>query len=102
MIFSDTSALVRCHEPAAKDHARARNMLLREKHVACGLIQVEAVSTVVRRPGKDWRLRLHGRLDPCDRADAPVRRPARELCGCLTRRPLRAFGLAGGGERGPG
>jgi len=55
MIFWDTSALVRCYEPAAKGHARARNMLLREKHIACGLIQVEAVSAVVRRLGKDKR-----------------------------------------------
>jgi predicted nucleic acid-binding protein len=55
MIYWDTSALVLCYEPRAKDHSRARNLLLREKHVACALIQVEAVSAVVRRLGDDKR-----------------------------------------------
>jgi uncharacterized protein len=55
MIFWDTSALLRCYEPAGVGHSRARNFLLREKHLACSLIRVEAVSAVVRRFGRDQR-----------------------------------------------
>ena len=54
MIFWDTSALIRCYEASEPSHARAKNLLLREKgHGASVLIQIEAISGIRRRFARD-------------------------------------------------
>ena len=54
MIFWDTSALIRCYEAAELGHARAKNLLLREKgHVGSVLIRLEGVSAIRRRFAQD-------------------------------------------------
>lgn len=53
MIFWDTSALVKCYG-AETDHARALNLLTRQKgHKGCALLRIETVSSLVRRSGAD-------------------------------------------------
>jgi predicted nucleic acid-binding protein len=54
MIFWDTSALLRCYEGDQASHARARNLLLRERgHCSSALLRLEAVSGIRRRFGRD-------------------------------------------------
>lgn len=54
MIFWDTSALLRCYEGSQASHARAKNLLLRERgHCGSALLRIEAVSGIRRRFGRD-------------------------------------------------
>lgn len=54
MIFWDTSALIRCYESNESSHARAKNLLLREKgHGGSILIRIEAMSGIRRRFGRN-------------------------------------------------
>ena len=58
MIQWDTSALVKCYAALEKGHARARNLLLRERgHKGSVLLWPEAVSGIVRKLGTDRRVR---------------------------------------------
>lgn len=58
MIFWDTSALIRAYGALEPGHARAKNLLLREKgHKASVLIWPETVSGIVRKLGADRRVR---------------------------------------------
>ena len=73
MIFWYTSALVRYYEANEPSHARAKNLLLREKgHVGSVLIRIEAVSGIRRRFGRDKGMLLsllkvvQGHLDHFD------------------------------------
>jgi predicted nucleic acid-binding protein len=57
-MFWDTSALVRCYDPAEPGHERARNFLVSQKdHKASAFIIPELVSAVVRKLGRDKRNR---------------------------------------------
>jgi uncharacterized protein len=50
VIFWDTSALLRCYDEQEPSHARAKNLLLKEQgHKGSALLELEAVSGVVRR-----------------------------------------------------
>jgi len=58
MIFWDTSALIKAYGSLERGHARAKNLLLREKgHQGSALLWPEAVSGIVRKVGHDKRLR---------------------------------------------
>src|SRR6266511_574650 len=58
MIQWDTSALVKCYAALEKGHARARNLLLRERgHKGSVLLWPEAVSGIVRKLSTDRRVR---------------------------------------------
>lgn len=58
MIFWDTSALIKAYGSLEKGHARAKNLLLRERgHQGSVLLQPEAVSGIVRKLGPDKRVR---------------------------------------------
>jgi len=54
MIYWDTSAFVKCYAPLETNHARAYNLLTREKgHAASVLIHPETVSAVIRKRARD-------------------------------------------------
>jgi predicted nucleic acid-binding protein len=56
MIFWDTSALIKAYGSLEKGHARAKNLLLRERgHQGSALLWPEAVSGIVRKLGPDKR-----------------------------------------------
>ena len=58
MIFWDTSALIRPYGALEPGHARAKNLLMREKgHKASVFIWPETVSGIVRKLGADKRVR---------------------------------------------
>jgi predicted nucleic acid-binding protein len=58
MIFWDTSALIKAYGSLEKGHARAKNLLLRERgHQGSVLLRPEAVSGIVRKLGPDKRVR---------------------------------------------
>ncbi len=58
MIFWDTSALIKAYGSLEKGHARAKNLLLRERgHQGSVLLWPEAVSGIVRKLGPDRRIR---------------------------------------------
>jgi len=58
MIFWDTSALLKCYNSLETNHARALNLLSREKgHQGCVLLKLETMSGLVRKTGSNRALR---------------------------------------------
>ena len=58
MIFWDTSALVKCYAASEAGHARAKNLLLKEKgHKGSAFLRLETTSAIVRKLGTDRRNR---------------------------------------------
>ncbi len=96
MIFWDTSAFLKCYAATEADHARALNLLTREKgHKGCAMLPLETISGLVRKSGANRALRdsllalTQSHLDTFDLL--PLDRPLLDLGSRLVvRHALRA------------